>query len=307
MRSLFFTGKGGVGKSTISSAFGYQLSKKGYTVLIVSLDPAHNLGDIFSVDLGSKEKKITDNLFLLEVDLGKASKKYLKEHAKVFEEIYGYLKVLNMDKYFNVLKYTPGMEENASLIEIERIITNTHNYDFIIFDTPPTGMTLRIFALPSITLNWLEQLIAIRRQILDKRYTIQNIKSKKHETEKLAYKESDDRVMVKLYDMYKKYKQLDDTLKGERNAVSVVFNSDFLSMKESKRLIHSLDELTIPLRLTYNNKYHHSMREDADRIEAQLIAGRKNIRHQRVGITNRTNNPAYIIEDDLIQDYLKEI
>ena len=164
MKSLFFTGKGGVGKSTLSAAFGYQLSEKGYKVLVVSLDPAHNLGDIFGVKLNNKEIKFTDNLSLAEVNLAKASKKYLKENTKVFEEVYGYLKVLNMDKYFNVLKYTPGMEENAALIEIERIISEGEKYDYIVFDTPPTGITLRILALPSITINWLEQLIGIRKQ-----------------------------------------------------------------------------------------------------------------------------------------------
>ena len=61
-------------------------------------------------------------------------------------------------------------------------------YDYIVFDTPPTGITLRIKALPSITLNWLEQLIGIRKQILDKRYTIRKVRSGKTETEKLKYK-----------------------------------------------------------------------------------------------------------------------
>ena len=128
MKSLFFTGKGGVGKSTLSSAFGYQLSEKGYKVLIVSLDPAHNLGDIFGVKLNSKEVKFTENLSLAEVDLGKASRKYLKENTRVFEEVYGYLKVLNMDRYFNILKYHPGMEENAALIEVERKFVECKKY-----------------------------------------------------------------------------------------------------------------------------------------------------------------------------------
>ena len=124
MKSLFFTGKGGVGKSTLSSAFGYQLSEKGYKVLVVSLDPAHNLGDIFGVKLNSKEYKFSENLSIARSQsCKKHQKKYLMENTKVFEEVYGYLKVLNMDRYFNILKYTPGMEENAALIEVERIFS----------------------------------------------------------------------------------------------------------------------------------------------------------------------------------------
>ena len=177
--------------------------------------------------LNNKEIKFTDNLSLAEVNLAKASKKYLKENTKVFEEVYGYLKVLNMDKYFNVLKYTPGMEENAALIEIERIISEGEKYDYIVFDTPPTGITLRILALPSITINWLEQLIGIRKQILEKRYTINNVRDGKTHSEKLKYNERDDRVIVKLYNMHEKYRNLDSILKGDNNTVSVVLIPTF--------------------------------------------------------------------------------
>lgn len=306
MKSLFFTGKGGVGKSTLSSAFGYQLSESGYKVLIVSLDPAHNLGDIFASRLKNKAMKFTDSLSLAEVDLAKASKKYLKENTKVFEEVYGYLKVLNMDKYFNILKYTPGMEENAALIEIERIFSEGTDYDYIIFDTPPTGITLRIMALPSITINWLEQLIGIRKQILDKRYTIKHIRDGQMSPEKLEYKESDDTVIKKLYKMHDKYINLDALIKGENNTVSVVFNPDYLSLKESERLLMSLDELNIPVRLTYNNKYDSCLSEDADKIEKQLLTGRKGIINQRIGFSDHKNNPGYIIPDNLTANYLKE-
>ncbi len=305
MKSLFFTGKGGVGKSTLSSAFGYQLAEKGYKVLIVSLDPAHNLGDIFSVKLDSKETSFSKNLSLSEVDLSKASKKYLKENTKVFEEVYGYLKVLNLDRYFNILKYTPGMEENAALIEIDRIFSTGDKFDFIVFDTPPTGITLRILALPSITINWLEQLIGIRKQILEKRYTIRKVREGNTETEKLKYDESDDKVIVKLYRMHEKYRNLESLIRGNNNTVSVVFNPDFLSMKESERLIKSLDELGIPLRLTFNNKFDSCLSEDADKIEKYLLSQKNDVINQRIGFSGNKKNPGYIIPDDLIQNYLK--
>ena len=306
MKSLFFTGKGGVGKSTLSSAFGYQLSEIGYKVLIVSLDPAHNLGDIFGVKLSSKEYEFAENLSLAEIDLAKASKKYLKENTKVFEEVYGYLKVLNLDRYFNILKYTPGMEENAALIEVERIFSEGEKYDYIVFDTPPTGITLRILALPSITINWLEQLIGIRKQILDKRYTIKRVRGGESDPEKLKYSESDDKVIMKLYKMLEKYQDLDSRLKGKDNAVSVVFNPDFLSMKESERLIQSLDELNIPFRLAFNNKFDSCMSEDAEKIEKHLLSGRSDVINQRVGFSGSKNNPGYVIPDALTDNYLKE-
>ena len=120
MKILFFTGKGGVGKSTLAAATAWQLSKK-HRVLIVSLDPAHNLGDIFGVKVRG-EMRFSETLHLQEVDLKKLSQDYLKREIKVLSDTYKYLQVLNLDTYFSVLKYSPGIEEYALLTSIEKTI-----------------------------------------------------------------------------------------------------------------------------------------------------------------------------------------
>ena len=86
MKILFFTGKGGVGKSTLAAAYAWQLSQK-HRVLIVSLDPAHNLGDIFGVEVRG-ERRFSQTLFLKEVDLKKLSKAYLKREIRVLSDTY---------------------------------------------------------------------------------------------------------------------------------------------------------------------------------------------------------------------------
>ena len=110
---------------------------------------------------------------------------------------------------------------------------------------------------------------------------------------------------MKLYKMLEKYTKLDSRLKGENNTVTVVFNPDFLSMKESERLIQSLDELKIPLRLTFNNKFDSCLSEDADKIEKQLLSGRSGVLNQRIGFSDNKNKPGYIIPDNLTENYLK--
>ena len=117
MKILFFTGKGGVGKSTLAAATAWQLSQN-CRVLAVSLDPAHNLGDIFNIEI-NKKTRLTDRLFLKEVDLQKLSKAYLKREVNVLSDTYSYLKALNLDSYFSVLKYSPGIEEYALLNSID--------------------------------------------------------------------------------------------------------------------------------------------------------------------------------------------
>ena len=171
MKILFFTGKGGVGKSTMSAASAWQLSQK-HRVLIVSLDPAHNLGDVFGVVLNHKKRRFTDSLYLKEVNLKKLSREYLQREISVFTDTYRYLQTINLDSYFSVLKYSPGIEEYALLTSIEETVRSERDFDYIVFDTPPTGLTLRFFALPWVTITWVDRLIEIRRDILEKRHTI---------------------------------------------------------------------------------------------------------------------------------------
>jgi arsenite-transporting ATPase len=176
MKILFYTGKGGVGKSTMAASAAWQLSKKS-RVLVVSLDPAHNLGDIFCVSLNGREKRMNENLLLREVDLHRLSRDYLEREIGVLTRTYSYLQALNLDRYFSVLKYSPGIEEYALLTSIEETIRKDGaDFDTNIFDTPPTGLTLRFLALPQITITWIDRLAQIRRQILDKRHTHQKIR-----------------------------------------------------------------------------------------------------------------------------------
>src|SRR6056297_779017 len=124
MKTIFFTGKGGVGKSTLSAAAAWQLMERGNRVLAVSFDPAHNLGDIYNIKLSHKKKRFKKtNLYLQETDLDKSAQEYLSQNQSLMEEIYSYTRPFNLDKYFNVLKYSPGVEEYAALTSLEQILT----------------------------------------------------------------------------------------------------------------------------------------------------------------------------------------
>jgi len=274
MKILFYTGKGGVGKSTMSASAAWQLSQKS-RVLIVSLDPAHNLGDIFCVSLNGREKRMNDRLLLREVDLHKLSRDYLEREIGVLTRTYSYLQALNLDRYFSVLKYSPGIEEYALLTSIEETIRREKDFDFIIFDTPPTGLTLRFLALPQITITWIDRLAQIRRQILDKRHTIQKIRGPASEEEKkqevkLAYDEKDDPVLNRLMALKANYESLTGILQGPDSGVVLVFNPDMLSLRESERLVEGLRDINLPLRLLIQNKVTEENRAIAGQVVAEL-------------------------------------
>jgi arsenite-transporting ATPase len=308
MKILFYTGKGGVGKSTMAAAAAWQISRR-HRVLIVSLDPAHNLGDIFCVTLKNGAKQLTENLHLREVDLKKLSKDYLEREVTVLTDTYKYLQVFNLDRYFSILKYSPGIEEYALLTSIEETVRKEKDFDYIIFDTPPTGLTLRFLALPQVTITWIDRLMQIRRQILEKRYTIQKIRGPLKEGQKspeirLEFNEDEDGIIQRLKTMKNNYETLNEILQSEDCGVILVFNPDVLSLRESDRLIEGLNDLGLPLRLLIDNKVNDENREMASRVEEEFkkIAG--GIPLQRVALSEAlycgAEQKLYDIPEDLL-------
>lgn len=308
MKILFFTGKGGVGKSTMAAAAAWQLSQKS-RVLIVSLDPAHNLGDIFDVDLKDKKSCYTNTLYLKEIDLQKLSKEYLQREINVLSGTYKYLQTLNLDNYFSVLRYSPGIEEYALLTSIERTINNETDFDYIIFDTPPTGLTLRFLALPRVTITWIDRLIQIRQKILEKRYTIHRIRGPlSNEETVLSYSEKDDDILKRLWKLNSNYQALNKILQGENCSVILVFNPDILSLKESRRLMEGLNDLNLPLRLLINNKVTKENEGMAGYVEENMKKTAKDVPVDRVFLSRTLldgkDGKLYDIQEDITSNLL---
>jgi len=307
MRILFFAGKGGVGKSTMAAAMAWQLSQKR-RVLIVSLDPAHNLGDIFGIGLKKKAQRFGERLWLQEIDLKKLARDYLEREIDVLTHTYKYLQALNLDKYFNVLKYSPGIEEYALLTGIEETIRREKDFDEIIFDTPPTGLTLRFLALPQVTITWIDRLKQIRRHVLERRYTIQKIRRPQGEDDRskelrLRYDEKDDDILNRLKEMHKNYQDLSRTLQGDTCGVVVVFNPDLLSLRESERLLEGLNDLKMPVRLLIDNKLTGENSAMADQVEDSFRKSANHVPLMRVALSKEfysgREHRLYDIKEDL--------
>jgi arsenite-transporting ATPase len=90
-------------------------------VLIASLDPAHNLGDVLGAELSGEPSKVEDNLYAMEVDLAAWVQIYLQESRNELAATYSYNLTLNLDSFFDIMKYSPGTEEYAVLWAIEHI------------------------------------------------------------------------------------------------------------------------------------------------------------------------------------------
>jgi arsenite-transporting ATPase len=164
-----FAGKGGVGKTSIASATGLRAAGMGYKTLIMSLDIAHSLSDIFSLNKGLMDKnkgipvKIEDGLWIQELDIQ-------EEIQRNWGDVHKYIASLfhnaGLDEILaEELAILPGMEEVSSLLYINRYVKED-NFDVIILDCAPTGESLRFISIPA-TLEWyISKIFKIERRIV---------------------------------------------------------------------------------------------------------------------------------------------
>lgn len=246
--NIFFLGKGGVGKSTSSALQALALANAGARVLLVSLDPAHNQGDIFTRSIGSKPVSILPNLEVMEIDQERWIKRYLHRTQQQLKHTYSYLSAFNLDHHFKVLKYSPGLEEYALLLAFQHIMEKYSRYDYLLFDMPPTALALKFFNLPQLSLLWLEQLLVLRREIIRKKEMITTVKLGKKVSEH-------DKVLRQITTMQHEYTQLRDIFQDStRTQVQLVINDDKLSQAESERIATGLHQISIALQRIINNK-----------------------------------------------------
>lgn len=259
------------------------LAKRGYKTLIVSLDPAHNLGDVFMVKLNDKPKKLMENLYASELDMEKLIKSYLKHLENNLKHMYRYLTVINLEKYFEVLSFSPGIEEYATLEAIREILSNDEEWDVIIFDTPPTGLTLRVLALPKISLIWADKLIEIRRKILERRRAVAKIHGEQKfvlqgEEFTLPKEEGEDPVMRELRTYREEVAFVEKVITDpDRTSVVAVMNPEMPPLYETERAYKSLKKFKVSFNMIVINKVI-TLERDIPELKVRLEAQERVLR-----------------------------
>lgn len=163
MRIILYTGKGGVGKTTVSAATALMAAQRGYRTLVISTDPAHSLADAFDRPLGSEPTPITDYLWGQEINV-------LEEIRTHWGEVKDYLTVLFATRgveevIAEEMAVFPGLEELCSLLQI-RLRGEEGRFDCLIVDCAPTGETMRLLSFPDVARWYMEKLFPWERRIV---------------------------------------------------------------------------------------------------------------------------------------------
>lgn len=157
-RILIFTGKGGVGKTSVAAAHALKSSQEGKKTLIVSTDMAHNLGDLFNVPIGKEAIAVADHLDALEIDPNYVMEKDFKNLMRAFSNMIGSINPegAEMDEFTMM----PGMDELFALLKIQELYHNS-DYERIIVDCAPTGETLSLLKFPELMCWYMDKFFPI--------------------------------------------------------------------------------------------------------------------------------------------------
>ncbi|MGH2775451.1 MAG: ArsA family ATPase [Actinomycetota bacterium] len=163
MRIVLFTGKGGVGKTTVASATALRIAATGAKTLVMSTDPAHSLSDAFDVELGPESLEVAPNLWAEQIDPQwqlEDSWQDIQKHA---------MKVLNWAGLSELeseeLALIPGLDEVFSLADVKRHHDEA-TYDVVVVDCAPTGETLRLLSLPDVISWYMERIFPVERRVM---------------------------------------------------------------------------------------------------------------------------------------------
>jgi arsenite-transporting ATPase len=162
-RTILYTGKGGVGKTSVAAATALRIARSGLRTVILSTDPAHSLSDSLETELGARPTPVAANLWGQEVQ----AEAELERHWNAVQRwLAGVLSDRGVDRILaEELTVPPGMDEIFSLLQLKRH-HESGDYDVIVVDCAPTGETLRLLSFPEVARWWLEKVFPWEKRLV---------------------------------------------------------------------------------------------------------------------------------------------
>ncbi len=244
VRIILYTGKGGVGKTSVAAATALRCAEMGHRTIILSTDAAHSLGDSFEVRLGNEPEQIAPNLWGQETEMSRTLERHWTRIQKWFKALLAWRGIDEI--VAEEIAILPGMEEGANLLYIVDHY-NSERYDVIVVDCAPTADTLRFLSFPEILRWWMEKMFPLGRTAAS--LTRPVVKPF------LNIPLPDDEVFQAAEDLFEELYQIRTLLtNAETTSVRLVLNPEKMVIKEAQRAFTYLNLYRYPTDLVVCNR-----------------------------------------------------
>ncbi|HKD85232.1 MAG TPA: ArsA family ATPase [Terriglobales bacterium] len=243
MRILLFSGKGGVGKTSLAAATGVKLAQLKYRTLVMSIDPAHSLGDAFDLDTDlfhvstADPLAINDRLSIQELNIQKEIKRHWQEISSYVSSVLRTTGISGVEA--EELAILPGMEELSAMMYINQY-RREKRYDVIVLDAAPTAESMRFISMPT-TLDWyMKHIFPFQRNLLKAVRPIANRVA--------PFELPPDTYFGNIRDLFQKLEGVDEIMEDpQTTSVRLVTNAEKMVLRETQRafVYFSLHGLTV--------------------------------------------------------------
>ena len=251
---VLYGGKGGVGKTTLAAATGVKTAAAGRRTLVVSTDPAHSVGDAFDSRVGERPTSVppTRDLYALEID---PRERFQRRYGDTFDELLGDAQSVGLDVDrgdvgdISERGLIPGADEVA-VVDLFAEYDDHDDWEVVVFDTAPTGHTLRLLELPDVLDTTVGKLLSVRERVSSVTDTVG----------RLLGGGSDDGGSSRSYsdrasDLQSAMDQVGDRLReAHHTEFRVVTLPEQMALAETNRLLEQLDEAGVPTDTVLVNK-----------------------------------------------------
>ena len=308
---VFFGGKGGVGKTTVSCAYAVQSARDGFETLVVSTDPAHSVTDVFDQPFDDDAQSVEgiDNLKAMQIDPEEEVTRHLDEIRQDLSEQVSAAMVNEINRQLEMAHDTPGAYESALFDRFIEVMRSADPYDRVVFDTSPTGSTLRLLGLPDLLEDWIDRLMYKRRTSID---LFEKAAVGKNEPRRVM---DGDPVLARLQKRKEFFEFAGSTLREEA-AFFFVLNPDELSLNETERAIESMTESGLSVRGLVANRLTPSPDDDESGRGARYLRDRVATERERLKRVREGFDPPLVaeietrtseIKGDLLNDVAGEL
>jgi arsenite-transporting ATPase len=243
MRILLFSGKGGVGKTSLAAATGVKLTQLGYRTLVMSIDPAHSLADSFDLDSGlfhaatSDPLPVSDRLSIQELNIQKEIKRHWHQISSYLSSVLRSTGISGIEA--EELAILPGMEELSAMMYINQY-RREQRYDVVVLDAAPTAESMRFISMPT-TLDWyMKHIFPFQRNLLKAVRPIANRVA--------PFELPADSYFVNIRDLFEKLEGVEEIIEDPyTTSVRLVTNPEKMVLRETQRafVYFSLHGLTV--------------------------------------------------------------